>query len=172
MTVQDGATLDLAGFGRTNKANYVVHIAGAGVAGNGALIDSAGGQLNFALTNLVLDADAIVGGSSRSDIRPVTANNLTPTVDLAGHTLTKVGANQFWLQEANVTAGYLVAQSGVLGLNTINVTNGSIVVKPGAELRLFRAVTTAPCYLTRPITLEGGALLSIPAGSIIRSTKR
>ncbi|MCX6930654.1 MAG: autotransporter-associated beta strand repeat-containing protein, partial [Verrucomicrobia bacterium] len=45
-------------------------------------------------------------------------------------------------------------------MNTITVTNGSIRVKSGAELRLFRAVTTAPCVLTRPVTLEGGAILS------------
>jgi autotransporter-associated beta strand protein len=74
-----------------------------------------------------------------------------------------VGLNQFWLQEANVTAGNFVVQSGVLGLNTISVTNGSVRVKPGAELRLFRGtsgVTTNPCLLTRPIVLEAGALLS------------
>jgi autotransporter-associated beta strand protein len=157
ITVEDGATLDLNGFGLTGKPNYVIHIAGAGVVGQGALVDDAGTQLNLALTNLVLDADASVGGTKRFDIRPV---NGTPLVDLAGHTLTKVGINQFWLQEANVTLGNFVVQEGVLGLNTISVTNGSIRVNAGAELRLFRAVTTAPCVLTRPITLEGGALLA------------
>jgi len=157
ITVQVGATLDLNGFGITGKANNVVHLAGTGVGGLGALVDNAGGQLNLALTNLVLDADATVGGTKRFDMRPVTT---TPLVDLAGHTLTKLGVNQFWLQEANVTVGNFVVQEGVLGLNTISVTNGLIRVKTGAELRLFRAVTTAPCYLTRPITLEEGAVFA------------
>jgi autotransporter-associated beta strand protein len=157
VTVQAGATLDLNGFGLTNKANYQIHIAGTGVGGAGALVDNAGSQLNFGLTNLVLDADASVGGTIRFDIRPVTS---TPLIDLAGHTLTKVGANQFWLQEANVTTGNFVVQEGVLGLNSISVTNGAMRVKNGAELRLYRSTTTSPCLLTRPITLEAGALLS------------
>ncbi len=161
VTVQDGATLDLNGFGLTNKANYRIHIAGAGVGGAGALVDNAGGQLNFSLTNLTLDADAVVGGTKRFDIRPV--GSTTPLVDLAGHTLTKVGTNQFWLQQANVTLGYFVVQEGTLGLNTISVTNGSVRVKTGAELRLFRGTSGAtinPCILTRPIVLEAGAVLS------------
>ncbi|MCX6930655.1 MAG: autotransporter-associated beta strand repeat-containing protein [Verrucomicrobia bacterium] len=110
VTVQNGATLDLNGFGLTNKANYAIRISGEGVGGAGALVDNAGGQLNFALTNLVLDADAVVGGTARFDMRPVTASALIPTVDLAGHTLTKVGGNAFWLQEANVTLGNFVVQ--------------------------------------------------------------
>ncbi|MGN6553313.1 MAG: autotransporter-associated beta strand repeat-containing protein [Verrucomicrobiota bacterium] len=155
--VESGATLDLNGFAMSGKANYKVRIAGSGADGTGALVDNAGGQLNLALTNLVLAADAAVGGTKRFDIRPVTT---APLVDLAGHTLTKVGINQFWLQEANVTIGNFVVQEGVLGLNTISVTNGSIRIKSGAELRLFRAPTTAPCELTRPITMEAGAVLA------------
>ena len=57
VTVQSGATLDLRGFGLVGK-DYVIHIAGTGVGGAGALVDNAGAALNLALTNLVLDANA------------------------------------------------------------------------------------------------------------------
>ncbi|MCX6930660.1 MAG: autotransporter-associated beta strand repeat-containing protein, partial [Verrucomicrobia bacterium] len=163
VTVQSGATLDLNGFGLTNKANYVIHIAGTGVGNAGALLHNGASQLNFGLTNLVLDADASVGGLGRFDMRPVTSSALPPSIDLAGHTLTKVGANQFWLQQASsITDGNIDVQVGVLGLNGMPLTgNGLVTVMNGAELRIFRNTpANTVSTITRPITLAAGALLS------------
>jgi fibronectin-binding autotransporter adhesin len=160
ITVQNGATLDLRGFGLVTKA-YVIRIAGTGVGGGGALVDGAGAQLNLAFTNLVLDADASVGGTVRFDMRPTGGG--FPFIDLAGNTLTKVGVNTFFLQELSaITDGDIFIQAGILGLNGVPLTgNGLVTVGNGAELRIFRsAAAISISTVTRPMTLESGALVS------------
>lgn len=157
VTVQSGGTLDLNHLALTGKANTVVHIAGTGVGGNGALV-SYGTQLNTAVTNLVLDADASVGAHGRFDIRPVTT---TPVVDLAGHTLTKLGANAFWLQQLTPTAGNIVVQEGTLGLNAVTLTSVPITVQTNAIVAFFRNGSSAISTITSPITLQGGSTANL-----------
>ena len=161
--VQNGATLDLRGFGLVGKS-YVIHIAGPGVGGAGALVDNAGAQLNLALTNLVLDADASVGGTIRFDMRPVGGS--FPVVDLGGHTLTKVGGNVFFLQElSSITDGNIVVQGGALGLNGVPLAgNGSVTVSNAAELRIFRSgAAVSSNTITRSLKFEAPALLNYTA---------
>jgi autotransporter-associated beta strand protein len=163
VTVQSGATLDLRGFGLVGK-DYVIHISGTGVGGAGALVDNAGAQLNLALTNLVLDADASVGGTIRFDMRPVGSG--FPFVDLAGNTLTKVGANIFFLQElSSITDGNIVVQGGVLGVNGVPLTgNGLVTVSNAAELRIFRSASAVSSNtITRSLKFEAPALLNYTA---------
>jgi hypothetical protein len=62
--------------------------------GTGAIVNNGVNQQNV-LQQVLLTADAMVGGSARFDIRSVPNTSLGATLDLAGHTLTKSGSNQF-----------------------------------------------------------------------------
>jgi fibronectin-binding autotransporter adhesin len=161
VTVQSGATLDLNTLALTGKPGYVIRIAGTGVGGNGALVHNGAAQLNIGLTNLVLDANASVGGVGRFDMRPISGG--FPFIDLAGNTLTKVGGNVFFLQELSaITDGNIFIQAGVLGLNGVPLTgNGLVTVGTGGELRIFRsAAAISISTVTRPMALQAGALVS------------
>jgi autotransporter-associated beta strand protein len=126
VTVQSGATLDLNTLALTGKPGYVIRIAGTGVGGNGALVHNGAAQLNIGLTNLVLDANASVGGVGRFDMRPISGG--FPFIDLAGNTLTKVGGNVFFLQELSaITDGNIFIQAGILGLNGVPLTGNGLV---------------------------------------------
>lgn len=155
VTVTNGGTLDLGGNTTANNANYgakQIKIAGAGVAGtNGAIINSSGAQQQNAFQNVVLTADATVGGTSRWDIR-----GGTPILDLATHTLTKTNANQISLVSAHVTSGNIIVQQGILSIEetpNFDVSAGTITVESGALLSQYRDTSNS---FTRSIVLNGG----------------
>jgi len=156
--VTNGGTLDLNKLPLTNKLNYVVHISGTGVGGGGALVNN-GGQLNYSVTNLVLDGDATVGANTRFDIRPTGS---TPLVDLAGHTLTLIGGSQLWFQQLLVTSGNIVVQNGTFGLNaTIYTNSGSLTIKAGNAMNFFRNGASAASTVTTPIAWEAGSVVTL-----------
>src|SRR5439155_26970963 len=114
--VLSGAALDLTG-PASNTLTFGskgVYIAGAGPDGNGAIVNNGNWQ-QWAFQSVSLENDATVGGTGRIDIR---VNGGAAQLDLAGHTLTKTGSNQFTVVGANVTDGNIVANSGNFGLET------------------------------------------------------
>jgi autotransporter-associated beta strand protein len=129
-TVQSGATLDVVGF---NTYAESITIAGTGVGGTGALINTGGTQQN-AVQHLTLAADATIGGTGRWDMRQ---NSATPTLDMGGFTLTKTGANTISLVgvtvsnpgNIDVTSGNFAVQTstnmGGSATNIINVSDGA-----------------------------------------------
>ncbi len=115
VNVADGATLD------TNDnvdINYTVTIAGTGVDGEGALINSGscsqitGTSMN--LTGLKLSADATIGGSGW--ITVLGKGHAIVNVDLAGNVLTKKGANTITFHKGQFTAGTIQIEEGTLRL--------------------------------------------------------
>jgi autotransporter-associated beta strand protein len=109
--VQSGATLDLNGHQITNTE--VIRIAGTGVGGNGALINSAATGSNLSnLNRLELTADATISSVQRFDIRGGT----TPTLDLTLNTLTKTGASQFSVVNGTITSGNIIINQGVFSV--------------------------------------------------------
>lgn len=157
VTVADGATLDM---NAQNLQRYAVTISGSGVGGGGAVISGVADQI-YALTNLVLAADASVGGTMRWDLR-----SGTPLLDLAGHTLTKVGTNGVVVVGGRVTSGDIVVNDGFLGFHTaptLCLTGGTITVASAGALEVY---STAGTNITRSVQLAGGTLRSLQAAGV------
>jgi fibronectin-binding autotransporter adhesin len=154
IVVLDGGTLD------TNFSQMgakTITATGAGVNGNGAIVNNGGSQLNT-LESVVLAGDATFGGIGRWDIRNL--GNLTQ-LSTTGHAynLTKVGANQVSLvdvtvdpalADVNVNAGIFGIESKTTGLgnpnNTLNIAGGAI-------FQLFNYTT-----LDKKIASSGGTI--------------
>ena len=78
-----------------------------------------------------------VGGTGRFDIR-----GGTPVLNLNGHTLTKIGTNQFSIVGAAVNSGNIVVNQGTLSIETATsidntVPTDTITVNTGATLQFF-----------------------------------
>jgi autotransporter-associated beta strand protein len=114
VTVEVGATLDLAGFENTW---YGFTLAGTGTEGQGALVNT-GVHMSFDNVQtpfIGLSADAMIGGTGNFNmIGPgYSANALT----LNGFTLTKAGPNTVYLVNTTVSAGTLHIAEGAIALH-------------------------------------------------------
>ncbi|HWB06318.1 MAG TPA: autotransporter-associated beta strand repeat-containing protein [Verrucomicrobiales bacterium] len=152
--VSGGGTLEING---QNLGAEVINISGSGAGGNGALVNTGGGQ-NNATRFITLTGDATIGGTGRFDIR---SNGGGELLDLGGFTLTKIGTNQFSVVGVNVTSGNMVANQGVLSLETTSIIQGTgtITYNPGTVAQFFQ---TANGNITRPMVMNGNAV--DPAG--------
>ncbi|WP_009964726.1 beta strand repeat-containing protein [Verrucomicrobium spinosum] len=155
--VASGATLDLNG---QMLAKEVITINGAGVGGNGALVNTGGTQTN-ALSYMTLGSDASIGGTGRMDFR---GNN--PVINMNGFTLTKMGSNYVGLVGGSVTnAGHIVVAQGELdlaaGVNLGGNASNSITVRNGATLSVFGQSIAVAWTLN----LDNGSLLEVESGS-------
>ena len=109
VSVSEGATLKL-GFNGTGQGDIMlgrtVRIAGSGVDGKGAFQTTANGvNSDSLLQKLVLDADATIGVPGRWGLREIVFD---------GHTLTRVGGNNFMLYKTKVGAGHFVNTEGTV----------------------------------------------------------
>ena len=113
VVVASGATVDFGGF-IDNTYGYT--ISGTGVGGAGALVNTgtAIGNGYKQASNIRLAADASIGGTG--DWALLAASYTATSLDLAGHTLTKTGANTIGLVSTTVTAGAIDVMQGTLGL--------------------------------------------------------
>jgi autotransporter-associated beta strand protein len=154
VAVSPGAAIDFAGSATANGINFASKqflIAGTGVGGTGVLTNSGTvGQQN-ALQQVSLTADATVGGTGRFDIRGTGSN-----LDLANHTLTKTGTNQFTLVATNVTDGNIVVNQGVFAMETVT----SVADFGSGRTITYNAGTTAQFFnlsgnITRPMVFNG-----------------
>lgn len=118
--VSGGATLELNGL---NYGAEPVTASGAGVDGNGAIVNSAGGQ-NNALRFVTLAGDTTFGGSGRWDIRSTNAASPAAlSTGGNGYSITKVGANQVSIVNAAVDPA----------LGDINLLQGVLSVEGSSE---------------------------------------
>ena len=163
--VSSGATLDFGGFKAHAEA---ISIAGTGVGGNGALINSGTDQIN-ALESLTLSANASIGGNgNRFDIR---TNGNTPSLVLANFTLTKSGSNYVALVGTNVTpgSGHIDITGGTFGVQTTTTLNGdasnTITVRNGATLDCYlgAATWTAPVW---SVLMDAGSNFTNSNGTV------
>jgi fibronectin-binding autotransporter adhesin len=152
ITVAAGGAIDTNG-SMTASRDYNLVISGAG-SGTGAAGNTGAGH-NFGFRSLTLAADATIGGSGRWDVRPITAGQAS--LDLAGHTLTKIGANYVGIVDAvvanagviNVNEGtFTFTRTPVNGTGNVNVNNGAIL-----QLETFTVGT-----FTKPIALNASTL--------------
>ena len=183
VTVASGGQLDIGGLAAENVANGFgskqFFIAGAGPDGSGALVNNGGPQQFNAFQQVILTADATIGGANtgttttgRLDMR-----NNTPQLDLAGFTLTKSGNNQFSLVGVNVTDGNIVVNNGTLGIEagtTIsdNGTGKSITYNAGSGVTTVAWFYNLTGTVTRPMFFNssGGGTMIIGNASPQAST--
>ena len=137
VVIQSGAALDLYG---QNLGAEVVTAGGSGVAGNGAILNSGVAQAN-ALRFLNLASDTTVSSANATwQIR----NNLTATLDMGGHTLTKSGGGTVLLIQLTVTnQGNIVINAGTLGLgfgtlNNVGTAANTITINSGAQCQIYK----------------------------------
>lgn len=155
ITVLSGATLDFNG-STTAARDFNGVIAGTGVGGLGAVVNNGASQQQ-GFGTLTLAGNATVGGTAQWDVRPITAG--TGVLDLAGFTLTKVGANNLNIADSSVTA------DGTIQINEGSITAargifsgaGSFDVASGAALRLANFTSGS---FDKAINLADGATLS------------
>src|SRR5262249_54852947 len=117
-----------------------IFIAGSGVNGAGALVNTGADQIN-ATRFVTLTGDATVGGTGRLDVRGSSSSKNPPDglLDLAGYTLTKAGANKLAIVSTLVTDGNIVVNQGTLSIETTSVVQGSgtITLNAGTTLQLW-----------------------------------
>jgi len=145
VVINTGATVDINGQSLNSGAKAIV-VGGDGVGGNGAIINTGGGQ-GSAFSNLVMTADTTIGAASQITLRNSFS---TPGLglDMGGHTLTKIGASILSLT---------TAASGCL-------TNPGNMVVTAGTLQLgfsFPNKALAPGQSNCTVTVNGGATLDI-----------
>jgi len=163
-TIQSNATLDL---NNQNLGTEVITVYGSGVSGNGAIVNNGPSDQTNALQTVVLSNDASFGGIMRWDI--CVPSNSTTSLDLANHTLTKVGNNRINLVNTTVTDGNIIVNNGILGLQSgtkvlDNATGTIISVNTGGTLDVGASGSTS-FSVTRPIVMNGGTLINNNGGT-------
>lgn len=152
ITIASGGAIDTGGAMTANR-DYNLVVTGVG-SGTGAVVNTGAGQ-NFGFRSLTLAADTTIGGTGRWDVRPITAGQAS--LDLANHTLTKIGSNYVGIVDATVTnPGVINVNEGTLtftrtpvsGTGGVNVNNGAIL-----QLETFTVGT-----FTKPIALNASTL--------------
>jgi autotransporter-associated beta strand protein len=158
VTVASGGVLDLGTGGAANALNFGQKqfvIAGDGIAGTGAITNSAAANQQNALQRVRLSADASVGGANRFDIRaPQVGGVNTAQLDLQGHTLTKNGTFFFPLVATDVTDGNIVVNGGTFSFETttnVPAGTGTITFNTGTTWSFFGFTGT----LARPVVVNG-----------------
>ncbi len=158
-TIQSNATLDL---NSPNLGTETITVYGSGVLGNGAIVNNGSSDQTNALQTVILGNDASFGGVKRWDIRA--PSNGSTNLDLANHTLTKVGNNRINLVNTTVTDGNIILNNGILGLQAgtkvlDNATGTTIRVNTGGTLDVGASGSTS-FSVTRPIVMNGGTLIN------------
>ena len=178
VTVNSGATLDVNGQKFNN--NQPITATGAGVGGNGAIVNDSTNAPNMILRNVTLAGNTTFGGYSDWDIHSTANPAADATLSTSGsaYKLTKVGTNTVTLFGAvvdgalgdiDVQAGTLSVERWTSGLgnaantvtvftnatlqfaNASNVWNKVVVLKDGGTLRGINRDEFAG-----PVTLESG----------------
>lgn len=161
--VSNGATLDVNAQILTSDS---FSVSGAGVGGNGAIINS-GGPQNYALRTVTLQGDTTFGGTGRWDIRN---SGGSASLSTSGQPckLTKIGANQISLVGANVDSalGDIEVRSGLLSVETSTTGLGNpantLSVSNGATLQFYQTANV----INKNVLLAGTILMPSGANSV------
>ena len=144
--VSSGATLEF-----TNNANVgaeAITVGGAGVGGNGAIVNNSGSG-TFVAPNfryLTITGDTTIGGSGRLDFRASAAVAADGILDAGfnAYNLTKVGTNQFQISGIYIDPGLgnIDVQGGIFGLqwqlpSGLGSSSASLILHSNTTLNLF-----------------------------------
>jgi autotransporter-associated beta strand protein len=163
-------TLDFGGlpisYGPTNSLfdGKVFYIAGAGIGGEGAIVNDGTNAQLAGIETVFLDDNVSIGGKSRWDFNPDLISGNFPNIVLNGYTLTKTGNNQINVQDASINEGNIVIQQGILSFQDfLNFYGGlgTIAVSPGALLG--QNLIQSGNFIV-PTILDGGGITNMSAG--------
>ena len=112
VTVNAGGVLDLNGQSADISENGLEKLTlnGGSLLNNGGSVGASYAQI----TSVALTADSAVGGSG--DFGIIAGGYAATSLDLGGHTLTKIGENTFYLYNTSVTAGTLAVDEGTVAM--------------------------------------------------------
>lgn len=167
--ISGGGTLDVL---NKNLGLEPITAAGTGVGGAGAIVNTGTEQQN-AVRLLTLSDDAAIGGINRWDVRGAGGSGtFSGLLDLAGHTLTKVGSNKIAFVDTLVqNPGNVVVNGGTLSLTRSRV-EGPGTIDLGSNILQFENFTTG--YVSKPLLSSGGRLLvtgnAFTLGSAVTNT--
>ncbi len=158
-TVTNGGTLDVGGM---NLGAEVVSVSGAGVGGNGVIVNNSGTDQINALQQVVLLGNATFGAAARWDLRG-TGN----TLDMGGFTLTKTGTNLVALVGSAIyNPGNIRIAQGTLGLHLATDLGGSaantVTVQNGGTLNFY----SCPSPNAWTLALENGSTYFSSVGGV------
>ncbi len=169
VNVRDGATLLIstssASADSSAQANFRGHevtIAGSGVDGRGAFNYDGSTTINNLVSKMVLSADATVGVDRRWGI------DAWSILDLASHTLTKVGAGQFMVY-GKMTAGHIRTLQGDIVFQGDSFTtegnsdDSSVIVEKG-RLVAWDFATSGYDYLPVPVVVNTNGSIYVGSG--------
>ncbi|MGH7952072.1 MAG: beta strand repeat-containing protein, partial [Limisphaerales bacterium] len=172
--VNTNATLDI-GANTVELGNDAIYVAGAGVGGNGAIINSSGstsyGGAGGNFYNVTMLGDTTIGGTGRMDMRNGTA---TPILNANGnpYTLTKVGTNDFHMVNVQVdpALGDINVMGGSFGIQGsfpfgLGDSSHNITVFNGGDFDLYDLVAG----VTKNLILEDGGTVSGSHGASVFS---
>jgi autotransporter-associated beta strand protein len=166
VNISAGGTLDIGGNPTADNTNFGAkqfNISGAGVGGNGAIVNNAAVSQANAFQNVVLTGDATIGGSGRIDMR-----NGAARLDLAGYTLTKTGTNQVSVVGGTLTDGNVVVNQGEFDIQTSTnavAGSGSLTFNAGTTFGLWNNSGT----VTRNVILNGATIFNASGTSTVGS---
>ncbi|HEX4263422.1 MAG TPA: autotransporter-associated beta strand repeat-containing protein [Verrucomicrobiae bacterium] len=165
VTVQSGATLDIAGNG---PGLQPITIGGSGTDGTGALVNSSGDQ-NDALRAVTLSSNTVIRANALIGIRTAAETDLGLIGN--GYKLVKTGAGALNLNGGEaVTNGTTVwdsdlgdidIQQGTLSFQrrmTMGRITNTVTVEPGATLLLFTLNQFVLPLQMKPVLLNNGTL--------------
>jgi autotransporter-associated beta strand protein len=174
-TYINGGTLDLNGHYNDNiLGSEVFYVQGAGVGGNGAIVNNSGTSMTYSVRYIRLTGDTTIGGTARWDLRNDNntsggANNglysdNPVTLTGNGYALTKTGTNNiFFINLGYTNLGGVTVGQGEL---TIQGDNASTPTVLGSSSNLATVTVNSPGQLgtwgattiNNNISLAGGGL--------------
>jgi autotransporter-associated beta strand protein len=171
VVVTNAGTLDFNGAG---LGEVTVIVSGAGMGGNGAIVNSGADQIH-AINIVKLSGDATFGGPGRWDVRINGLDNAQlTTTDFVTHNIVKKGTNLVALVTCSIdpSIGDIDIQAGSFSLQLAGTSQNSsgwfadtartISVQNGGEFGLNTLGSAFPLY--RTVALNNGSLLTSSAG--------
>jgi autotransporter-associated beta strand protein len=164
--ITNGGTLDVGGSNFAANANPIlglkpIYVSGAGVGGEGAIVNNGTNQQQDAVQDVIMTGDTTFGGNSRWDFRAAPSTLLTSPAN-SPYNITKVGTNQVSLvavTNIDPAISNIDIQLGEFAIQTTTIQvgdpNGTITVRSNAILDVY-ALTAGPLN-KRILMLDGGA---------------
>ncbi len=160
VTVSNGGTFDVGGFALFGNGNsgLTVGVAGSGVGGNGAIVNSGGDQTRV-FHSVTMTGDTTFGGTGDWDIRNSTGNSALADGQLNGaFNLTKVNTNTVQLRGVMIDTG----------LENISVQGGNLTISATAtapQNSLGDTTATITVFTNASVTFD--TIGNIPGKNVV-----
>ncbi len=151
VTVQNGGTLDING-NRNYKSYHpnTFMVSGAGVGGNGAIVNSGGAAGNAFGDEVTFAGNTTIGGTGNFDI------DSTLRTSASDITISKVGGNTVYIRGNNASASI---SNVIINAGQLRIVDNNTALA-GASITLNGGIfdTSGMATITNDVTLAGGKL--------------